>query len=298
MEKKETLYVGEQSGQRSKKSHKKIVARVIDAFLMSLLLVTLSISGQIVYEYNRYRPFLVSGDSMYPFLNYDATRKEIATGTLEDKSSHDGDWGDYDNPAYSYTCDYGLLDDKDGFLNRISRFDIVVTYFDSDYSLEEQGLKSSLSHSPKIKRIYGFPGESLYFDKNGSFFLKENGASEFKEIPQHQSIVDDGHLKETNDGGDYGTEESPITLNEEEYFVVGDNRRVGKSRDSRSEGPIGRMHQSDSRYPSGSFYLRGKIVAITGKASLEVKYNAEGEKTIDYSLVYSSLLFPWAIKEL
>lgn len=283
---------------KGKKSYKKFILKIADVFLMGLLIVTLSISGQIVYEYNRYRSFFVSGDSMYPFLNYDATRTDKKTGTLEDSNHHDGDWGDYDNPAYSYTCDYGLLDDKDGFLKRIHRFDIVVSYFDSDYSLPDQALKDDLSHTAKIKRIYGFPGESLYFDENGSFFLKENGADDFQEIPQNPAIVQDGHLAETNEGGPYAKKDNPVTLKEDEFFVVGDNRRVGKSKDSRSEGPLGRMHYENPSYPSGSFYIRGRIVAITGMASLEVKYNEEGKKTIEHRLIYSSLRFPWAIKEL
>ena len=283
---------------KGKKSYKKIFLRIVDVFLMGLLIATLSTSGQIVYEYNRYRSFFVSGDSMYPFLNFGATRIDKKTGILEDSSLHDGDWGDYDNPAYTYTCDYGLLDDTEGFLQRIHRFDIVVSYFDSDYSLSNGALKDDLSHAAKIKRIYGFPGESLYFDENGAFFLKEKGASDFQEIPQDPCIVQDGHLPETNEGGPYAKKENPVTLKEDEYFVVGDNRRAGKSKDSRSEGPLGHMHYEDSSYPSGSFYIRGKIVAITGMASLEVKYNEEGRKTIEHHLIYSSLRFPWAIKEL
>ena len=278
------------------RSKRKIVWRIVNAFALALLVLTFSISGQIIYEYKRYRPFYVSGDSMYPFFNKDATRTNVETGVTE--TSHDGDWGDYDNPAYSYVCDYGLLDDKDGFKERLSRFDVVMAYFDDDYSLSEGGLISGYAHAPKIKRLYGFPGESLYFDDTGSLFLKEKDETEYRYLPQMQCVVDDGHLLETTIGARYATKDNPVVLGEDEYFLVGDNRRVGKSNDCREKGPIGRKHNENSHYPSGSFFIRGRVVALTGKASIEVKYDEKGNKEIKDRLIYSSLLFPWAIQEL
>ncbi len=278
------------------RSKRKIIWRIVNAFALALLVATFSISGQIIYEYKRYRPFYVSGDSMYPFFNKDATRTNMETGITE--TSHDGDWGDYDNPAYSYVCDYGLLDDKDGFMGRISRFDIVMAYFDDDYSLSDGALINGYAHAPKIKRLYGFPGESLYFDDKGDLFLKEKSATVYRLFPQDPSIVDDGHIQETSIGARFATKENPVILGEDEYFLVGDNRRMGKSNDCREKGPIGRKHNLDSRYPSGSFFIRGRVAAITGKASIEVKYDEDGRKEIKDRLIYSSLSFPWTIKEL
>lgn len=284
---------------KSKSSrYKRNITKCLDILIAILLVIFFSLGGQLLYQYTRYRSFYVSGDSMYPFLNYEATRTNKNTGIIENKNSHDGDWGNYDNCDYAYTCDYGLLDDKDGFLNRIKRFDIVVTYFDSDYSLDNNDLISDSSHEAKIKRIYAFPGESLYFDDDGSFFLKENDNNEFKKIEQNSVIVNDGHLADTNTNSIYATKENPVFLKEGEYFVVGDNRRPGKSRDSRIEGPIGSKHFINENYPMGSYYIRGKVVAILGKTSLEINIDDNGNKIIQNHLVYSSLYFPWAIKEL
>lgn len=277
---------------KSKPNKRKIFRKTINAVALSLLTLTLSASAQIVYEYNRYRPFFVSGDSMYPFFNKDATRKNLSTG--EETKNEDGSWGDYDEANYSYVCDYGLLDEKDGFIDGLERFDIVMAYFDDDYSLSSGEFISS----PKIKRLYGLPGESLYFSSIGELYVKEKGMNEYRYIRQNEYIEEDGHLEETTVGAKYATENNPVTLGENEYFLVGDNRRVNRSNDSRFKGPIGRAHNNDERYPSGSSFIKGKIVAITGKASLEVKYNDEGKKVSDSHLIYSSLLFPWAIKEI
>lgn len=277
---------------------KKKVWKAVNVVLNALLICTLSVASQLIYNYNRYRSFFVIGDSMYPFFNGESTRTNLETGAVETKDTHNGDWGNYDDTHYSYTCDYGLLDDRDDFLTRTNRFDVVVAYFDNDYSLETSSLKDTNSHGAKIKRLYAFPGESLYFDEEGRFFLKEVGKNDYEEIPQNESIVKDGHLKETTIDAKYATKEHPTTLKEGEYFVVGDNRRVGKSNDSRQQGPIGRMHFENDRYPFGSFYLRGRIVAITGKARIDVKYDEDGTKSISSTPILSSFYFPWEIKEL
>ena len=78
------------------------------------------------------------------------------------------------------------------------RFDIII--FPYKYSSEP---------TYYIKRIIGLPGETIYIDEEGSIFI-------------------DGELLEENYGLatilNPGRAAQPITLGEDEYFVMGDNR--------------------------------------------------------------------------
>ncbi len=78
-----------------------------------------------------------------------------------------------------------------------------------------------------VKRIFGLPGETIQIRQNEIFLIKENGEEE---------KLEDKYAK--NAMNEAGTAEQPLTLGEDEYFVLGDNREV--SLDSRDEslGPI------------------------------------------------------------
>ena len=103
-----------------------------------------------------------------------------------------------------------VVDDKilvDKFTYRLSepdRFDVIVF------------LKTDKEHSYyNIKRIIGLPGETIQISENGVF-------------------IDGGKLEETievEEMNNYGLVSSPITLEENEYFVLGDSRN--NSEDSR-----------------------------------------------------------------
>jgi signal peptidase I len=88
--------------------------------------------------------------------------------------------------------------------NDPKRFDIVVFPF--------QYAKDTFY----IKRIIGLPGESVYIDEDGVIYIDGEALEEHygKEV-----ILDAGRAKE------------PVTLGENEYFVMGDNRN--NSSDSR-----------------------------------------------------------------
>ena len=71
-----------------------------------------------------------------------------------------------------------------------------------------------------IKRIIGLPGETVYIDREGNIYINDE-------------LLEDGYGREVIK--EPGRAYEPITLGDDEYFVLGDNRnnrseerRVGK----------------------------------------------------------------------
>ena len=109
-----------------------------------------------------------------------------------------------------------LIVDKISYrFNDPERFDIIV--FPFRYA----------ERTYYIKRIIGLPGETVYIDEEGHIYIDGGILGEYygKEI-----IADPGRAYE------------PITLGEDEYFVMGDNRN--NSSDSR-DPVVGNIHRDE-----------------------------------------------------
>ena len=208
-----------------------------------LLVLALCFVGGLVFHSYYYELVYVSGTSMSPTLNGQAN--EVAGSVV----------------------DFGIVDTHKSAINNIKRFDIVSTYYPynvnykDDYTAEGV-LKASAKM--KIKRIVALPGETFQI-KDGLLSVKEG--NEFVNKPYKFKIkLSDAHLHDKDTA-------EPITLKENEYWVLGDNR------DS----------SNDSSAMNHAVYkenLAGVLVAIEGKAQLKLKnyicptcgktYKAEG----------------------
>lgn len=104
------------------------------------------------------------------------------------------------------------------------RYDIIVFPF-----LHEE-------HKYYIKRIIGMPGETIYIDEEGNIYINDE-------------LLEEGYGKEVIDNP--GRAYEPITLGDDEYFVMGDNRN----------------NSSDSRDPSVGNIKRDNII---GRAWLRI----------------------------
>ena len=198
---------------------------ILKALGTFLLLGAICFSGALIFHSYYYELIYISGTSMSPTLNGTETD---ASGSL---------------------VDFGIVDAHKSALDHIKRFDIVSTYYPDSTDYDANGVLYK-NAKKKIKRVVALPGETFKIE-NGKVYVLNNGEFElkpatFKTLPSQE---DNFTGKDTI---------APITLGEDEYWVLGDNRKA--SRDCAYLGkPI--------KYEN----LFGVLVAIEGKGKLYLK---------------------------
>ena len=251
---------------------------VLDIVLLIIFLLALAVSANVIYLTSAYgEPFYVNGASMYPTLNKNGYRLvdgEYIPLTWNDSHNDEGDIVDYGWAKSGSTGNWRTT---------LSRYDIVITYFYSDY-LDPDNLVLNSSASLKIKRVIGLPGETvkLEYDESNTAWGKTtitypDGSTEI--LP---NLYDESDFPDLPNGYKYEGLDVNRTgkwkLGDDEYFLVGDNRAASHSEDSRSKkvGPV----KAD--------FIQGKAYLLTGQREL---VREEGKLTPKFSL--SHLSFPW-----
>ena len=269
-------------GQEEKKPDiKKVVKQAVWVLVFLMCAFVFSYSSQIMYAFARYKSFYVNGASMYPLLNSSVTFIDT------DGNRHDGSalssWGDFTSPG-EYHCDYGIMDQKNGFLSKIKRFDVVCSYYPSDY---EGSGKLKANASLKIKRVLALPGESIKFDEEGQIYIKGVGEDDYSPEPIPQDFYSESFLMENPDWIKDTYEESSFKdemlagyeMGNDGYFLCGDNRLRSASNDSRAQGPI------------KAEYIVGKAIALVGKC----RYNLSSDGSASIKANLASIIFPWEV---
>ena len=217
-----------------RKMKSKKVYNILKAVGVFALLIGVCVSAALFFHTYYYDLIYVSGASMYPTLNGD-----------EDESQ-------------GSIVDFGIVDPHESAKKHIKRFSIVSTYYPDSTDYDDAN-KLRPNAKKKIKRVVALPGETFKIEEDKLYVMKDG---QFDLVPYTFKIVqkDGVYPKDTNE---------PITLKDNEYWVLGDNRPA--SRDCASLGT-----------PITYENIYGVLVAIEGKGKLYIKkYDSYGNAVYD-----------------
>ena len=190
----------------------------------------------------------IDGPSMQPTLNNNVVREDVVEpdGTIKRQLKN---------------TEFGYADKSNTTKNHIKHFDIVVTYYASDYSNGK--LKKNSAY--KIKRIIALPGETFKIQSGIISYKNEDGSWCTPEIP----FTPNG-TNTTKESYTYPTtkDRDETTLNDNQYWVLGDNWL--NSSDSQMNGPVLKN------------YIAGVLVAIEGTCTYVTKNNVDSWTDYQY----------------
>ena len=216
--------------------------QIFYAVLYFLLAVAFVCTGVFVFKSQYYTNIYVSGSSMMPTLI-----------------------GNTSNRVH-----YGISDKHQTALRNLDRFDVVITYY--PWNIPE----GETDEVYKIKRVWGFPGETISMvyneaESNFTYTVTEGELLKYKIVAP---IVDKDVNGVTWKVCEFKTEKKTfytalheyrqfnVTLDRDnkEYFLMGDN--WGNSTDSYSHNKPG-----EKRITYGD--LQGKVIMIQGTAKVD-----------------------------
>jgi signal peptidase I len=288
----DTIATDDELPRPGKKKHRKhsFLGACLRIFFILFFIVVISISSQVTYDYTRYQSFYVNGESMYPTLNKDVTYTLNGETHYGSESNPVYDWGEFNISGATYQVDYGLMDDKPGFIDRLNYFDIVVTYYNSDMTYDEASGSYQVREGAdeKIKRLMAKPGDSYRFDSEGNFY-RNDVLVEQTFLAEAEAEVP-GWIKATYNATLPFLEG---TLGADEYYVCGDNRLSTKK-----SGTFN-IHSLDSRSagvgPIKEHCLQGRAVAIIGSYPYKAGQSSESKFN---QLIRTHFRMPWDLKSL
>lgn len=275
----------------------------IDIAIVTVTVGSLSVLANITYLNVTYNsPFFVNGMSMYPTLNHDGLRKTndgYRPLTWDDRANQAGDIVDFG---------YCKIGERKDWRESLARYDILITYYASDFDASG----NLFSHrEQKIKRLIGLPGETIRFEKVQRKIddlgqkTEKVGENPWEVVEEYSLDYNPAWGKTTIIVGDeetvlqplYGPEDFPDVgalrypdagfksgklmkewkLEDDEYFLMGDNRgSYIYSDDSREEGPV------------KDYMLMGKAYLITAKREIVMK---DGQMQAAFQL--DKIRMPW-----
>lgn len=224
--------------------------KLVFAFYVIALVAAVCFSSFVWFQKTYFVSYWVNGQSMWPTLNSEARN---ARGELF--NDEPGNMRDATN------VDFVIGDNHQNVLNKLQRYDIVICKYSDDDFFD------------KIKRIIALPGETFYIQStgvgnegNGDLYILNDSTGEFEltaqPVPTEYIVKGEYPYKYT----------IPTTLEEDEYFVMGDNRH--RSSDSRINGPV----KKDN--------IEAKAIALVARCSIRINEGGSSLQPADVNYMW------------